>query len=287
MRRLSFLCAVALVTCTSAVIPAQQRNLSQSASSLITQPVDDTLRAMLPGNVHPMARQGFDRGEAPADLFLGRMLMILKRSPQQEAALQQLLQDQQDIHSGAYHQWLTPEQFGERFGPAASNVNAVTQWLTSNGFQVSQVSKSHLFVEFSGSALQVRQALHAPIHSFVVNGEQHWANAANPSIPIALAPVVVGIDSLHNFQRQAQHVSLGAYSAASHRLLSPSPDYTIFGGTGVASEYALTPYDFAAIYDLLPLWTAIPTAITGAGQTIAIVGRSDINPADATYFWST
>jgi hypothetical protein len=241
---------------------------------------------MLPGNVHPLARPEFDQGEAPADLHLGRMLLVLKRSPQQEAALQRLLEDQQNIHSNVYHQWLTPQQFGERFGPADTDIDAVTQWLTSNGFQISQISKSKQFIEFSGNATQVKKAFGTSIHGYVVNGEQHWANASNPSIPTALAPVVAGVDSLHNFQKKAQHTSLGTYSVASRKLLSPSPTYTIPGGTGEATEYALVPYDFAAIYDLLPLWTATPVAINGAGQTIAIVGRSDINPADARAFWS-
>ena len=77
--------------------------------------------------------------------------------------------------------------------------------------QVSQISKSRMFIEFSGNALQVKQAFRTPIHSFAVNGEEHWANSVNPSIPAALAPVVVGVDSLHNFLKQAQHVSAGRH----------------------------------------------------------------------------
>ena len=79
---------------------------------------------------------------------------------------------------------------------------------------------------------------------------------------------------------------MGTYSAASKKLLESSPDYTILQGTNGPPIYAVAPYDFAAIYDLLPLWSASPTAINGAGQTIAIVGRTDINPIDAPEFWS-
>jgi subtilase family serine protease len=286
VRSTSLICALLFATCATAYLPAQHGSPAQSSPSLVTQTVDNARRTTLTGNVHPLARREFDQGEAPADLPLDRMLMILKRSPQQEAALQRLLEDQQDMHSSNYHQWLTPQQFGERFGPVAADIDAVTQWLTSNGLQVSQISRSRLFIEFSGNAAQVKQAFGTPIHSFVINGERHWANAGNPTIPTALAPVVAGVDSLHNFLKQAQHISLGTYSAASRKLLSPSPAYTLLGSTGEPNEYALVPYDFAAIYDLLPLWTATPTAITGAGQIIAIVGRSDINPADAPAFWS-
>ena len=266
---------------STTVLGAQQSG--RPSSPLVTQSINDAQRTTLRGNIHPLARVEFDRGEAPADLPLDRMLMVLKRSPQQEAALGQLIQDQQNVQSSEYHRWLTPEQFGERFGPGASDVQAVTQWLASKGLRVSQISKSGLFIEFSGNASQVTQAFGTSVHTFVVNGQQHWANVSDPTIPAALAPVVAGIDSLHNFEKQAQHVSLGAYSASSHRLVSPKPTFTI---NNSPAEYAVSPYDFAAIYDLFPLWNATPTPINGTGQTIAIVGRSDVNPGDAKAMWN-
>lgn len=282
MRSRSFFCVFVSAFFATTVLSAQQSGRPYSPP-LVTQSVNDAQRTTLRGNVHPLARSEFDRGEAPAGLPLDRMLIVLKRSPQQEAALEQLIQDQQNAQSPEYHRWLTPEQFGERFGPAASDIGAVTQWLASKGLQVSGISKSGLFIEFSGSVSQVAQAFGTPIHSFVVNGQQHWANISDPTIPTALAPVVAGIDSLHNFEKQAQHVSLGEYSASSQRLVSPKPAFTI---DNTPAEYAVSPYDFAAIYDLFPLWNATPTPINGAGQTIAIVGRSDINAGDAKAMWS-
>jgi len=279
----SSFCVLVSVTLASATLIAQQANNQSSQAPLITQTVNEALRTQLTHNVHPLARLEYDRGEAPADLPLERMLLVLKRSPQQEATLEQLIQNQQNAQSPEYHRWLTPEQVGERFGPAPSDVAAVTQWLASRRLQVSRTSKSGLFIEFSGSAADVGQAFGTSIHNYVVNGQQHWANASDPTIPVALAPVVAGVNSLHNFQKQAQNVPLGAYSASSHRLASPQPMFNVGGNP---TEYAVSPYDFAAIYDLFPLWNAAPTPINGKGQTIAIVGRSDVNPADATAMWS-
>ncbi len=131
--------AIALVTLVLALVsplPAQQ-----SAPVLVTQAVDDAVRTSLPGNVHPLARAEFDRGEAPADLTLKRMLLVLKRSPEQEAALRSLIDNQQDKNSPNYHRWVTPEEFGARFGPADSDIAAVTNWLTASGFEVTQVSR--------------------------------------------------------------------------------------------------------------------------------------------------
>jgi len=260
--------------------------LAQQPPVLVTQPVDNSVRTVLPGNVHPMARAEFDRGEAPPNMSLNRMLLVLKRSDQQEITLRRLIENQQYKKSPSYHQWLTPEEFGASFGPGDSDIAAVTNWLQASGFQVAQVSKGRTVIEFSGTAGLVKQVFGTAIHNFVVNGEQHWANVGNPSIPTALAPVVAGVDSLHNFLKKAQNSYVGKYSEKTKQLTSPAPDFTFNGGcTSNGNCYALVPYDFATIYDLLPLWTA-PTPINGTGQTIAIVGRTDINPADATTFWS-
>src|SRR5438477_5903503 len=166
---------------------------------LITQSVDESQLTTLQGNTHPLARPEFDLGTAAGSLPMKRMLLVLKRSPEQEAALRKLLDDQQDKASPNYHKWLTPEQFGRQFGPADQDLQAVTSWLQMHGFQVSQVTKGRTVIEFSGTAAQVQEALHTSIHKFVVNGEEHWANASDPQIPAALAAVVAGVNTLHNF----------------------------------------------------------------------------------------
>ena len=262
--------------------------LAQQTPVLVTQPVDNSLRTVLPGNVHPLARAQYDEGEAPADLVLHRLMLVLKHSPQQETAMRHLIENQQYKKSASYHQWLTPVEFGAQFGPAESDIAAVTNWLQASGFQVSPVSNGRSVIEFSGTVGQVKQAFGTAIHRYVVNGEQHLANASNPSIPTALAPVIAGVHSLNNFRRQATNIHVGTYSEKTKQLTSPQPAYTFNGGcyTPTAGNcYALGPYDFASIYDLLPLWNATP-AINGSGQTIAIVGDTYINKDDAPAFWS-
>src|SRR6185437_1189871 len=96
--------------------------------------VDERKLVPLPGNVYPLARPEFDQGASPDTQMLRRMLLLLQRSPDQEAALQKLLKDQQDKSSANYYTWLSPDEFGKRFGPADGDVDVVTQWLTSHGF---------------------------------------------------------------------------------------------------------------------------------------------------------
>jgi len=261
---------------------ATQSNAPQR-TPLITEAVDESQLTLLAGNTHPLARAEYDLGSAPATLPMERMLLVLKRSPEQESALRRILDDQQDKTSPNYHNWLSPEEFGKQFGPTDVDMQTITLWLESHGFQVG-TTKGRTVLEFSGSASQVQEAFHTTIHKYIVNGEQHWANSSDPSIPAALAPAVAGVASLHSFFSKPMNEYVGKYSMKTHQLDRAIPRYTI---SGCGSEcYAVAPYDFATIYDVLPLWQAA-SPIDGTGQTIAIVGRTDLNPQsnDAATFW--
>ncbi|HXW62578.1 MAG TPA: S53 family peptidase [Candidatus Acidoferrales bacterium] len=241
---------------------------SQTVEPLITQPVDETKRTVLRGNTHPLARPEFDTGAAPADLALNHMLLVLKRSPEQEAALEKLMAEQQERSSPNYHKWLTPAEFGAQFGPSDQDIQTITSWLASHGFTIGAATKGKMTIDFSGSASQVTQAFHTAIHKYVIRGEQHWANVSDPSIPTALAPAIVGVASLHNFFPRPQSRA----RAAARRV--DRPLYTFPAGCSETSStnscnYGLAPADFDKIYN-------VPSSLNGTGETIAIVSDSDI-----------
>ena len=142
-----------------------------------------------------------------------RMLLVLKRSPQQDFALHKLLDDQQDKASPNYHKWLTPDEFGVQFGPSDQDIQLVTGWLQSHGFQVNRVSHGRTVIEFSGAEAQVGEALHTTIHKYLVHGQEHWANASDPQIPAALSPAVAGVLSLNNFPAKPMLHLLGTKTA--------------------------------------------------------------------------
>ena len=240
---------------------------------LITKPVDENQLAVLKGNTHPLARAEFDRGAAPADLPMNRMLLVLKRSDEQESALRSLIDNQQDKASPNYHKWLTPEQFGKQFGPSDQDIAQVTSWLQSHGFQIAQVSKGRTVIEFSGTAAQVQEALHTSIHRYAVNGEEHWANSNDPQIPAALTPVVAGVLTLHNFVKKPLINILNKHFVAKY-VAGERPQFTSSGGL-----HALTPADYDVIYNISP-------QAAGGPANIAIVGRSNINVSDVTAFHS-
>jgi subtilase family serine protease len=244
-----------------------------TVKSRVAQAVDDLQTTRLTGNVHPLARAEFDQGALPDSQPLQRMLVLLQRGTDQETALRNLLDAQQTKNSGSYHAWLTPDSFGKQFGPSDSDVQAVTDWLTRQGFQISKVSTGRTVIEFNGTVGQVRKGFQTEIHRFVVNGEEHFANVSDPAIPQALTPVVAGVVALHNFRKTSYLRNKGIYRrvAGSSAL---KPLFTF----GNPASFALAPADFDKIYNI-PTTTA-----TGAGQTIAIVGRSNINAQDIIDF---
>jgi subtilase family serine protease len=236
---------------------------------LIAEQVDNTRLHKLLGNTRPEANAQNDLGAVPDDLSMEHMQLQLQRSATQEQAVQQFIDQLHNRKSPNFHKWMTAEQFGQTFGASQQDVSTIRSWLQSQGFTVNSISPSRMTVDFSGSAGQVRQALHTEIHYLSVNGARHVANMGDPQIPAALAPVVAGVVSLHNFTPHAMKKS------------RPQFTYTYQGST----VQAVTPADLATIYNLTPLFSA---GTTGAGQTIAVIEDSNLyNSADWDTFRST
>jgi subtilase family serine protease len=281
-----------LAVAISFVAPFLASAQTSNVPPRITSAIDENNLVTLKGNTHPLARPEFDRGPAPDGQPTTRMLLVLKRSAAQEAALDQLMEQQQDASSSNFRNWLTPAQFGQQFGPADQDIQTITSWLQSHGFQVAKVSSGRTIIEFSGTAGQVREAFHTTIHKYSVNGEEHWANSSDPRIPMALTPVVAGVSTLHNFPRQQIHEVAGVFSRtkATGAVKPASTLFTFPNPCNPTSQpfcdFAVAPADFAKIYNVpnLLLSPAAGTQFNGDGVTIAIVGESDINTADVAQF---
>ena len=236
----------------------------------IVNPIDESQRITLTHTVNPLANAANDRGAAPDGMQLNRLQLVLQRSPAQETALRQLVSQQNTPGSPNYHQWLTPDQFGAQFGASDQDISTIESWLGNHGFAISRVNAGKGTLEFSGSVAQLRDAFHTQIHNYSINGETHYANANDPQIPAALAPVIAGFTSLNNFRPRPYVKKLGEASLnpATHQV----SQWT--WGNSSGQYFILAPSDFATQYDLQPLYSA---NVNGTGQTIAIINESNIN----------
>jgi len=197
-----------------------------------------------------------------------RMVLVLQPDGEQEQGLEALLAAQQDRNSPLFHQWLSAEEFGRRFGISENDLSQVVGWLTDMGFAVEPVAESRRQVVFSGTAAQIEAAFQTEIHAYRVNGVIHHANATDLAIPAALAPAISGVLSVHDFYSKPMHARIAP--------AAPAPEFT--GGSGT---HYLTPGDFTTIYNLGPLYGS---STNGTGQSIAIVARSNLKPADIAGF---
>ena len=235
-------------------------NMSVAVTALqadrVSAPITNANLTRLKGNVHPLTRTALDAGRANGSIQLERIKLIFQPTAAQQKELGVLLAQQQDPSSSNYHKWLTPEQYASRFGLSQSDVAKAAAWLRSQGFSIAEIARGRTYIAFNGTAARVEAAFHTEIHQYLVNGEWHFANATEPFIPAALAGVVSGISSLHNFSPKP-------------RLVRPKPRVT----SSVTGNHLMQPADFATIYNLTGLYNS---GIDGTGQTIAVAGQTDL-----------
>jgi len=255
--------AAALIPALAAGTPAQAQT-ADGPQPLITQLIDETNLVTLAGNTRPEANAANDRGAIPSSTPISHIHLQLTRDAAGESAAAAFVAAQYDPASPQFHHWITSDAFGARFGAAQADIDIVTAWLASHGFVVDAVYPSRLVIEFSGAAGQVASAFHTELHRFDVGGVSHIANVDDPQIPAALAPVIAGPVSLHDFRAQ------------SRRRVRVSPRDTAGGGV-----YAVAPADLATIYNFNAAFNA---GYTGQGQIIAVAEDTNLY-ADAD--WTT
>ena len=248
---------IGLAALAAGVLPAAQDR--------ILGPVVPGRQVYAPGRVHPLARAEFDRGLVADALPLSYVTLYLKPDP----SLASFLDELQMPSSPNYHKWLTPEQFGGRFGASPGDLAKIVHWLESSGLRVNDVARGAHWITFSGTAATVGGALHTSFRRYLVNGKTHFANAEQPQIPAALEPVAAGFGGLDDFNPEPLLVK------SPTQPQSFGPDYN------VGSNHYIAPDDFATIYNVTPLYGA---GIDGTGQTIAIVGTSAIDLNDIRAF---
>ena len=254
-----------------AVVCAMAATLfSQTAprSNRITQQVTSGAIVTLSGSVHPLTRRATDLGSANSDMAMDSMSLDIGLSAAQQTELNALMEAQQNPKSPQYHQWLTQEQYGARFGLTESDLNKIIGWLQGQGFSVKRVSTSRNTIYFSGKAWQAESAFHTQLHLYKLDGDTHFANATELRLPAALAAVVTHVGGLTSFRPKPRMV-----------VQKANPNFTSY----ISGNHFLTPGDWATIYDVTPIYNA---GYTGTGMHIGVAGQTYFDQSDIDSFRS-
>ncbi len=286
VRPTSFSLPVSLLAACALAATLPCAAAAQAPRPRITKAVDDSVRVALPGSISPLARPEFDLGEVPAATQLTSVKLLLKRSPEQAAALTAYLEQLQQSSSPNFHRWLTPDQFGQLYGPADEDIAAITGWLESEGLTGVSADKGRIAIQFSGNAAQIERVFQTSIHSFKNGSREFLSNTTDPRIPAALSPVVAGIYDLSDLQPTSHLVygPDGRYNPALKKLVtrdtapgSAHPELTGKNGTFLY----ITAADGATLYNT-PNKTLNANFTSGAtydgtGATIGVGGTSPID----------
>ncbi len=263
-------------------IASAQVRTNATPARRVTSLVDNNRRVTLHGHTLPVLHNASDLGRLSGETAMNHLVMVLRASPEQDHALQYLIDQQLDKNHANFHQWMTPEQFGSHFGVADSDIKQVTDWLAQQGFTVEKVLPNKRFIQFSGNVHQVESAFQTQMHRYAVGNQTHVANSGDISIPAAFKAVIAGIPTLHDFFKKPTIQNQGS-------IVSNSDDgdtgkvYESDPYTGVKPNYTngsthfVGAGDFAAIYNTTPLLTS---GFDGTGITIGVIGRTDINLGD-------
>lgn len=248
------LTAVLLV---SAPVFAQQPRIAQA--------IDPNSVATLRGSINPRLAHATNLGPLDPGTPIDGVTLFFQPSAEQKAELDALVQAQQTPGSPLYHAWITPAEYAARFGMSEADLAQVESWLNSQGFNVERVAPSRNSLTVSGTIGEVEAAFGTQVNRYQYQGETHFANATELQIPAALVGILQSVRNLNDFRPKPQvHVPV-------------TPQFT----AKTSNQHNLTPKDVATIYDINAAYNA---GYTGSGQTIVVVGQSDISKSDIEAF---
>ena len=249
--RVCLLCAaVVLSTLSYAVTPDR-----------INGPLSAGPKIALRGNVHGLARPENDLGPADRSRPMQGITLAFHPSAAQQKDLDNFLAELGDPSSPNYHKYLTPKQFGQRFGMSSNDLNKIVSWLQSEGFINIKVANSRNEISFDGTVGQVESTFGVEMHHYLVDSVVHLANSGEPAVPSALSDTMLYVGHLNTFAPKPRA-----------KVISHLTSY-------VSGSHFITPADFATIYDLNGL-------SDGSGQKIAVVGQSTVSTTDLNNFRS-
>ena len=258
---------------------------TQQPAARIATEIDNRDRVPIKGSKSPMARPKNDAGRVPGETKLEGINIFFSRSAEQEADLDALIAAQQDPDSPLYHKWLTPEEFGARFGLADSDIATVAY------------NAGYLYCSSDSAATQIAGSCS---NGFRDSSNNYLTVAGGTSFnsPIFAGMVAILGQKLNsaglgviNSKLYSLAANSSTYASVFHDITSGStacPAAASYCSSAGASEYpAATGYDEATglgsidFYNLLNAWTSctspIPSTTTPSAATSSVApGANDV-----------
>ncbi len=193
-----------------------------------------------------------------------------------QAELAELLRGLADPNDARYGQFLTPQQFADRFSPTQADYDRVAAYARGMGLTIVATHPNRTVLDVAAPAGQAERAfgLHLLVYQSRSDGRYFFAPDAEPRIPAALGGAVSGVVGLDNAAQWRPHFRVQPTPA-----LSPFLDtFASPLSTGSGPGGGLTPGDIKKAYNLAG------ASQTGAGQTLALFELDGYKASDITAY---
>jgi subtilase family serine protease len=262
---------VFLVAAASAFVTGAAAGYAQSSNSKPGRRVGEVAAA-----AKPEAFQGYLPGTES-------MTMIISFEPRNQAEMEKLKADLYDPLSAQYGHWLTPTEFGQRFGRTEEEFNDAVNWLKGQGFVINNAFANRLDISFTGTVDTVQQAFNVQMGQYwdSANNRSFHSNMKPPTLPAEIDAMTEGLEGLsdavllHAHARKAPMAHPRLASGGKSVKKKARPD-GVFG-----SSNFMAPADLAVVYDFKPL---NDENMLGQGQRVGIIIDSDVKNSDVAMY---
>jgi kumamolisin len=193
--------------------------------------------------------------------------------------LDEVLKQMYDPQSPSYHQFISVEEFTERFGPSQEDYDAVIEFAKKNGLTVTDTAPNRHIVNVTGSAANIEKAFHLKmsVYQHPTEDRTFYAPDREPTVDLPFA--LWHITGLENYSKPRPASLMRAFEAKGGAMGSGPDGYFIgsdmraayFGGTLTGKGQSVGLAEFAGynIADVNNYFAKI-----GQKRTVIVVGVS-------------
>jgi subtilase family serine protease len=183
-------------------------------------------------------------------------------------ALATLLRQLYDPKSTNYHQYLTPQQFTERFGPTEQDYQAVINFAKANGLEVTGTYGNRVLLAVSGKVADIEKTFHITLRTYKhpTEAREFYAPDVEPSVDISVP--LLEISGLNNYAKPIPGAHRKLATGEASKALGSAPDGFSYLGKDFRNAY-------------------VPgVMLDGSGQMVGLVQFDGYDPSDITSYES-
>jgi len=283
--------------------PLIRRVLLALAASLAFSVFATTANAQnyrIPNNTPGFVKQAVDLGATDPSSFISVTVWLKLHNENQ---LDQLVKQQYQKGSPAFHKWITQAEFNSSFGPTAEELKSVQKFLTAHGLTVVDIAENNLYVKAQATVANVQEIFHVQIDNLKFHGAAYRSNMTDPSVNHISGAHIAAISGMDDFGFQpnvTQPTDADGQPASFIPLSKVSPggvffegqcfrgvQIQTFTGTGHTATYrgnrygaditnsqigrlppcGYSPEELQTAYNMTPLLQA---GLDGSGETVVI-----------------